>query len=71
MLQQHGACRRQRDLAAAAIEERQADQFFERLDLLSHRRLREIKLFRRAAEAALCSNRAKDGEAKVLKHSAP
>ncbi len=57
ILQQHSACGGERDLAAAAIEERQPYQLFECLDLLRHRRLREVELLRCAPEAALLPRR--------------
>ena len=50
MAQQQSAGGGENDLAAAAVEEREADQIFERLDLLSDGWLREIELLGCAAE---------------------
>ena len=55
-------------LPSSAIKEWNAELFFERLDLLRHRRLREEKLLGSPAEVKVMSDSAKDADAEVLKH---
>jgi hypothetical protein len=57
---------RQRDLRAGAIEELDAKIFLQRLDLETHRGLRQIQLFRGLTKAALFRNCPEDYQAEVV-----
>jgi hypothetical protein len=63
--EEHEALGGQLDPSRAALEQGDAEQLFERLDLLAHRLLRDVELPRRAGEAALFGD---GGEVAHLAH---